>query len=215
MCGGWGRGAGPALEALLKHGLVALRQGEASCPEEAECLLPPASAAFSLSGAQQAALESLIGELDEDRPVSHLLFGVTGSGKTAVYMELIRECLRRGRSALLLAPEVALAMKLRRDAQLALPRRASVLFSRLSASDRKGARTFRELAARRGPCVVVGTRSALFLPLPELGAVMLDEEHDASFKQDEGLKYQAKEPGVVSYRPDQRSALCSGRPRRI
>lgn len=79
------------------------------------------TAAFSLSGAQQAALESLIGELDEDRPVSHLLFGVTGSGKTAVYMELIRECLRRGRSALLLAPEVALAMKLRRDAQLALP----------------------------------------------------------------------------------------------
>lgn len=187
-----GQGAGPALEALLKHGLVALRQGEASCPEEAECLLPPASAAFSLSGAQQAALESLIGELDEDRPVSHLLFGVTGSGKTAVYMELIRECLRRGRSALLLAPEVALAMKLRRDAQLALPD-APLFFFHGYQPPTVRERTFRELAARRGPCVVVGTRSALFLPLPELGAVMLDEEHDASFKQDEGLKYQAKE----------------------
>ena len=71
--------------------------------------------------AQEAALASFRADLDAGNPASHLLFGVTGSGKTAVYMELAKECLRRGRSMLLLAPEVALALKLRRDASLALP----------------------------------------------------------------------------------------------
>lgn len=187
-----GDGARPALAALLKHGLVALQQEDA-CQEESTCLLPPAvQSSFSLSGDQQKAVNCLLEELDSDRPCSHLLFGVTGSGKTAVYLELIRECLKRGRSALLLAPEVALALKLRRDVQLALPD-VPLFFFHGYQSPSMRERTFRELAARRSPCIVAGTRSALFLPLPELGLIILDEEHDSSFKQDEGLPYQAKE----------------------
>ena len=93
---------------------------------------------------------------------------------------------------LLLAPEVALALKLRRDASLALPDVPLYFFHGYQSAALRE-KTFRELAKRREPCLVVGTRSALFLPLPSLGAVVLDEEHDSSFKQDEGLTYQAKE----------------------
>ena len=98
---------------------------------------------------------------------------------------------------MLLAPEVALALKLRRDAARRFPGVPLYLFHGYQ-SPALRERVFRELAARAraeppAPCLVAGTRSALFLPLPALGAVVLDEEHDASFKQDEGLHYQAKE----------------------
>ena len=190
-----GQGVAPALESLLKNGLIGLQCLEAGCAEEETgCnLLPPASEAlFALSEAQETALASFRADLDAGNPASHLLFGVTGSGKTAVYMELAKECLRRGRSMLLLAPEVALALKLRRDASLALPDVPLYFFHGYQSAALRE-KTFRELAKRREPCLVVGTRSALFLPLPSLGAVVLDEEHDSSFKQDEGLTYQAKE----------------------
>ena len=189
-----GQAAAPALESLLKNGLVELeRLDEEAEGEPGSDLLPPApEASFVLSEAQEAALAAFRAQLDTGKPAAHLLFGVTGSGKTAVYMELARECLRRGRSLLLLAPEVALALKLRRDAGLALPD-VPLYFFHGYQSPALREKTFRELAKRREPCLVVGTRSALFLPIPSLGAVVLDEEHDASFKQDEGLNYQAKE----------------------
>ena len=199
-----GQAAAPALEALLKYGLVGLRPLEAAIDAEDEALLPPPEERFVLSDAQQEALASFRSVLDAGKPAVRLLFGVTGSGKTAVYMELARECLRRGRSMLLLAPEVALALKLRRDVSLALPDVPLYFFHGYQSPNLRE-RTFRELAKRRTPCVVVGTRSSLFLPVPALGAVVLDEEHDASFKQDEGLNYQAKE--VAWFRTAQAGGL--------
>ena len=198
--------SGPALSALLKAGLVRVRPPDSGedgreMEEAEEALLPPPSPPFDLSGEQRAALDGLCAALDRslsgENPGAHLLFGVTGSGKTAVYLELARACLERGRSALLLAPEVALALKLRRDAARRFPGVPLYLFHGYQ-SPALRERVFRELAARAraeppAPCLVAGTRSALFLPLPALGAVVLDEEHDASFKQDEGLHYQAKE----------------------
>lgn len=189
-----GRESIPALEALLRHGLVALQQADQITPEEpGNDLLPPSSHSLIFSRPQQEALDDLRRELTAKKPTSHLLFGVTGSGKTAVYLGLIRECvLIQKRSALLLAPEVALALKLRRDAQAALPELALYFFHGYQTA-RSREETFRSLAHRNTPCLVVGTRSALFLPIPDLGVIILDEEHDASFKQDEGLPYQAKE----------------------
>ncbi len=186
-----GQAAAPALQSLLRAGHLALTREEAG-EEEEQALLPPPSAPFSLNADQQAALNDVRAALDGDAPASRLLYGVTGSGKTAVYLELARECLARGKSLLLLAPEVALAHKLRRDAACALPD-APLFFHHGYQSPARREATFRALAARREPCLVVGTRSALFLPVPRLGCVVLDEEHDASFKQDEGLSYQAKE----------------------
>lgn len=154
--------------------------------------MPPPPAPFCLNEDQRAALESLRTALDRESAASRLLFGVTGSGKTAVYLELAQLCLARGKSLLLLAPEVALAHKLRRDAACALPDAPLFFYHGYQSAVRREA-TFRALAARREACLIVGTRSALFLPVPRLGCVVLDEEHDASFKQDESLPYQAKE----------------------
>ena len=185
-----GAGSAPALRSLLQSGLVALRHADADEPDDE--LLPPAPRAFALSDDQQQALETLCAAVNAGRPASVLLFGVTGSGKTAVYLELIRHCLEQGRSVLLLAPEVALACKLRRDAACVLPH-VPLFFYHGYQTPARREEIFRRLANRQEPCLVVGTRSALFLPVPQLGCVILDEEHDSSFKQDESLPYQAKE----------------------
>ena len=188
-----------ALPGLVRNKLVELRPADAETDEAepGEALLPPPEAPFTLTPEQQAALDGYCREMDgllrgEKRPFAHLLFGITGSGKTAVYLELAHACLLRGRSALILAPEVAIALKLRRDAAQRFPG-TPIFFYHGYQSQQQRERTFRRLAARREPCLVIGTRSALFLPMPPLGAIVLDEEHDGSFKQEDRLPYQAKE----------------------
>ena len=195
-------GAAAVLRNLLTAGLVALERGDEETEDES--LLPPPPAPFRLNAAQQAALADMTRALDADEAATRLLYGVTGSGKTAVYLELARHCLAQGRSVLLLAPEVALAHKLRRDAARVLPHVPLFLSHGYQTPGRREA-VFRALAGQKGPCLVVGTRSALFLPLPRLGCIILDEEHDGSFKQDEGLPYQAKE--VAWFRVGQRRGL--------
>ncbi|MDL2272245.1 primosomal protein N', partial [Desulfovibrio sp. OttesenSCG-928-I05] len=152
------------------------------------------NAPFALSPDQDAALAALVADSDPaggSGAKPHLLHGVTGSGKTAVYLALAAACLERGRSVMLLAPEVALAIKLRRDAERYL-KDAPVIFYHGYQTPRERQERFVN-AASAGPVLIVGTRSALFLPVRNLGAIILDEEHDTSFKQDEGLVYQAKE----------------------
>ena len=203
-------GCAPALTSLIKQGLVDVRlRGWADGEEEDaahEELIAPADPLETLcpSAAQQEALNAFAEVLASGKAASRLLYGVTGSGKTLVYLRLAEQCLSAGRSALLLAPEVALALKLRRDVQAALPE-ASLFFVHGYQSPEYRERLFRELAARDEACLVVGTRSALFLPVPRLGAIVLDEEHDSSFKQDEGLAYQAKE--VAWFRASRAGAL--------
>ena len=121
-------------------------------------------------------LMAMLEALHSGQASSRLLFGVTGSGKTAVYLELAKACLAAGKSMLLLAPEVALAHKLRRDAACALPD-APLFFHHGYQSPARREATFRQLAERTAPCIVVGTRSALFLPVPNLACIVLDEEH--------------------------------------
>lgn len=147
---------------------------------------------FRLSAEQDKAALELKQALESDLAECRLLFGVTGSGKTAVYMDLIRHCLAHGKSAFLLAPEVALAHKLYRDSQNALNGTPIYFYHGYQTAARRE-KIFRELAARKNPCLVIGSRSALFLPVPAPGCVILDEEHDGSFKQDEAFVYHAKE----------------------
>ncbi len=200
-------GCAPTLASLLKGGQVVLQPLGEELDEMAavtEDLLPPPPPPFELNPQQQQALQACLLDVEAGRAATHLLFGVTGSGKTAVYLELARRCLELGKSALLLAPEVALAYKLRRDAAQRFPA-APIFLSHGYQNPGLRENVFRELARRKEPCLVVGTRSALFLPLPPLGALVLDEEHDASFKQDEGLSYQAKE--VAWFRASQNGAV--------
>ncbi|MBD5558542.1 MAG: primosomal protein N' [Desulfovibrio sp.] len=183
---------GPALGALLRAGHVALVHEDMEAVEPGASLLAPAPERVRLNADQEAALAALTAALDAESAQNRLLYGVTGSGKTAVYLELAERALARGRSVLLLAPEVALALKLRRDAARALPDAPLILYHGYQSPGRREA-AFRALAESTRPCLVVGTRSALFLPVPRLGCIILDEEHDASFKQEDGLSYQARE----------------------
>ena len=178
------------LQKLLAAGHIRLELGESEA--ETGALLPPPEPAFTLNAEQQAALAELNRLLQAGKPAARLLYGVTGSGKTAVYLDLIRNCLADGRSCLLLAPEVALAHKLYRDVKIACPDSPHFLYHGYQHPAQRE-ETFRAVAARKQPCVVVGTRSALFLPISQPGLIILDEEHDGSYKQDDTLPYHAKE----------------------
>jgi len=129
-----------------------------------------------------------------------LLDGVTGSGKTEVYLEAIAECLRHGRQALILLPEIALSSQwlARFERRFGVP--PAVWHSDLSSRTRRI--TWREVARAAAP-VVVGARSALFLPFPDLGLVIIDEEHETAFKQEDGVVYHARDMAVV------RARLCA------
>jgi len=123
-----------------------------------------------------------------------LLDGITGSGKTEVYLQAIADCLKRGRQALVLVPEIGLTPQTlaRFRARLGVPIHA--LHSSLS--DTARARVW--AAAQRGQArVIVGTRSAVFTPLPEAGLIVIDEEHDTSYKQQDGIRYHARDFALV------------------
>lgn len=149
-----------------------------------------------LTADQQAAVQAIVGGLD--RFGVFLLLGVTGSGKTEVYMHAIARTLAAGRQALLLVPEIALT-----------PQLCGTLTTRFSSSTlvtlhsglNESERLRHWAAAQSGKAhIVVGTRLAVFAPLPQLGLIVVDEEHDASFKQSEGLCYSARDVAIVRAR---------------
>jgi len=132
----------------------------------------------NLTPAQQTALETIN---NLDRYASILLHGVTGSGKTEVYLQAIAPLLQKGKSALILVPEIGLTPQLTDRFRAKFGHKVKVYHSALSDGERYD--TWRQMLAGE-PQVVIGTRSAVFAPLPNLGIIILDEEHDSSFKQD-------------------------------
>jgi primosomal protein N' (replication factor Y) (superfamily II helicase) len=154
-----------------------------------------ASPAPQLSDEQQQAVAAVGASLGQYQPF--LLDGVTGSGKTEVYMALIEQVLAQGKQALLLVPEIGLAPQTVRRLRERLGVIVEVLHSNLSEGDR--ARAW--LRARAGGArVILGTRSAVFTPLPQAGLIIVDEEHDSSYKQQEGFRYHARDLAVVRAR---------------
>ncbi|MDR3386623.1 MAG: primosomal protein N' [Rudaea sp.] len=178
-----------AAASLRRRGLVAnTRLGVTRAPRVR--IDPPA-----LNAEQQSATTAIAGALDGYAPF--LLEGITGSGKTEVYLALIEQTLARGRQALVLVPEIGLTPQLLRRFQERLPGRIHVLHSNLA----DGERTRAWLAAARGEAgVILGTRSAIFTPLPRAGLIVVDEEHDASYKQQDGLRYSARDLALVRAR---------------
>ena len=153
-----------------------------------------AAALFRPNDEQQAAIDAI---RDARGFAPLLLDGVTGSGKTEVYLQAIADCLAQGKQALVLVPEIGLTPQAlaRFRARLGVPVHA--LHSGLT--DHQRAATW--LAAARGQArVVVGTRSAVFVPLPDAGLLVVDEEHDGSYKQFDGIRYHARDFAIVRAR---------------
>ena len=175
-----------AARALAGRGLAECRH-DAHPPAPA----PPACAGPVPNPEQQAAIEAIAAA---DGFAPFLLEGVTGSGKTEVYLHAIAACLARGRQALVLVPEIGLTPQTlaRFRERLGVPVHA--LHSGLA----DGARARVWAACANGQArVVVGTRSAVFVPLPEAGLIVVDEEHDGSYKQQDGIRYHARDFALV------------------
>ena len=147
-----------------------------------------------LSAEQAAAADALVAAVERAEFSVTLVDGVTGSGKTEVYFQAIAAALEAGKQALVLLPEIALGVQFLDRFARRFGVRPSEWHSDLTQAERR--HTWRGVAEGRIP-VVVGARSALFLPFPHLGLIVIDEEHDLSYKQEDGVIYQARDMGVV------------------
>lgn len=162
---------------------------------KAEALLPPPELTPGQAEAVAAVLASGLGAPDQAaRFAPFLLYGITGSGKTEVYLRLVEAALATGRQALLLVPEINLTPQLEERVRRRFPGVGLVsLHSELT----EAARTRHWKAAFKGEArIVLGTRLSVFTPLPDLGLIVVDEEHDASFKQQDGMRYSARDVAV-------------------
>jgi primosomal protein N' (replication factor Y) len=181
--------AGLAKTGALRSHVVARDPGFAR--PDPETPRPP------LSPEQQTAADGLAGKVAAQEFSANLLEGVAGAGKTEVYFEAIAEALRLGRDSLVLVPEIALTAQWLDRFEARFGVAPAEWHSDLTRRERR--RVWRAVAEGRAP-VVVGARSALFLPFANLGLIAVDEEHDASFKQEDGVHYNARDMAVVRAR---------------
>ncbi|MCR9149658.1 MAG: primosomal protein N' [Rhodobacteraceae bacterium] len=156
--------------------------------------LDPDRPGKALSPDQAAAAERLRAALAVDGYGTTLLKGVTGSGKTEVYLEAVAECLRRSRQALVLLPEIALTAEFLARVEQRFGARPAEWHSGITQTER---RRLWHMVAEGAAGLVVGARSALFLPFRDLGLIVVDEEHDASYKQEDGVLYNARDMAVL------------------
>ncbi|MEM6728385.1 MAG: primosomal protein N', partial [Pseudomonadota bacterium] len=178
------------VKGLVKQGAVLEQESPRDLPFPA---LDPELPGKELSADQAAAVR----ELRSARPGGYattLLKGVTGSGKTEVYLEAVADCLRRGRQALVLLPEIALTSEFLTRVEARFGARPAEWHSGITMTERR--RTWR-MVGEGGAELVVGARSALFLPFQRLGLIVVDEEHDTSYKQEDGVLYNARDMAVL------------------
>ena len=152
-----------------------------------------------LQGDQVAAADALVAALAHGGYGTTLLKGVTGSGKTEVYLEAVVEALRQGRQALVLLPEIALTAEFLTRVEARFGARPAEWHSGVTQTERR--RVWRMVSEGQAQ-MVVGARSALFLPFQQLGLIVVDEEHDTSYKQDDGVHYNARDMAVL------RASIC-------
>lgn len=192
----------PVITGLEEKGLVSVTdEEEYRDPFSNTPVVPPPN--FTLTDHQRVALDELTAALGVEKPKPFLLQGITGSGKTLVYIELLRKVLAQGRTAIVLVPEISLTPQTVTRFRSHFGDEVAVLHSGLSDGERYDA--WRRL--RRGERrIAVGARSALFAPLENIGAIVVDEEHDGSYKQSDAPRYHARDLAVV--RAHAHGAIC-------
>ena len=177
------------LQTLVRRGLVRIEERPAAFHLGG---LPPATEPIHLNMAQIDALDTLSNALGAFG--AFLLFGVTGSGKTAVYLAAMQKALERGLSSVLLVPEIGLTPQMAGLLDRTFGQKVALLHSALTPEERS--EQWRRIQRGEAP-IVVGTRSAIFAPAPKLGLILVDEEHDSSYKQEETPRYNARDVAVM------------------
>jgi primosomal protein N' (replication factor Y) len=198
-----------AVRKLAARNLVATTEREVAADRFFADEIPPVPAPTP-NPEQRTAIDALIAQLgpfpgapDRASGGGFLLHGITGSGKTEVYLRLIAEARARGKGSLMLVPEIALTPQLVSRFRSRFGDSIAVLHSELSDRERNDA--WKSLRAGRVD-VAIGARSALFAPVQNLGVIVVDEEHDGSFKQEEGFRYQARDMALL--RAHRAGAVC-------
>lgn len=182
-----------SIDALVDKGLLFTEQRSLKSARPGGPLL--AQPALSLNAEQKLAVDTIGSALHHHQVF--LLAGVTGSGKTEVYLHLIEQVLKQGRQVLVLIPEINLGPQTINRFRQRFNVRVALLHSEVNDRERLNA----WLASRDGAAeIVIGTRSALFTPFKELGLIVIDEEHDGSYKQQDGLRYHARDLALVRAR---------------
>ncbi len=179
------------VKGLVTQGAVREEQSPRDLPYP---YLDPEMPGKALSDDQQGAAEALCVGIRAGEYGTTLLRGVTGSGKTEVYLEAVAECLRKGRQALVLLPEIALTAEFLKRVEARFGARPAEWHSGITMTERR--RLWRMVGLGEAP-LVVGARSALFLPFRDLGLIVVDEEHDHSYKQEDGVLYSARDMAVL------------------
>lgn len=199
------------LDALLDKGLLSCRTERVwrnPYVEVPECKTLPRE--FTLNAEQAAAFDTLVGFIDDGKPHAALLHGVTGSGKTPTMLKTIDHVLSRGKGVIVLLPEIALTPQTLSIFCSRYGKRVAVMHSSLSAGERLD--TYYRILEGEAD-VVVGTRSAVFAPVKNLGLIVMDEEHEHTYKSDMNPKYHARD--VARWRSAKNNAtllLCSATP---
>jgi primosomal protein N' (replication factor Y) len=179
------------IKGLAAQGVVE----EADTPRDTPFLpLDPDRPGKDLTTDQTAAAGAMCGAIQTGVYGTTLLKGVTGSGKTEVYLEAVAECLRKGRQALVLLPEIALTAEFLTRVEARFGAKPAEWHSGVTMTERR--RCWKMLGQGEAQ-LVVGARSALFLPFRDLGLIVVDEEHDSSYKQEEGALYNARDMAVL------------------
>ena len=187
------------VKGLVKQGVVREEDSPRDLPFP---YLDPDLPGKELTADQAEATELLRREIRSGGYGTTLLRGVTGSGKTEVYLEAVAECLKRRKQALVLLPEIALSAEFMARVEARFGARAAEWHSGVTMTERR--RTWK-MVGQGGAQIVVGARSALFLPFLDLGLIVVDEEHDTSYKQEDSVLYNARDMAVL------RASLCDAR----
>ncbi|WP_353339515.1 primosomal protein N' [Pelagimonas sp. KU-00592-HH] len=187
------------VKGLVKQGVVR----EEDTPRDLPFMrLDPEWGGKELTEDQAAGAEALRAGVRSGAYGTTLLRGVTGSGKTEVYLEAVAECLRQGRQALVLLPEIALTAEFLTRVEARFGAKPAEWHSGVTMTER---RRIWKMVGQGGAQLVIGARSALFLPYQNLGLIVVDEEHDTSYKQEDGVLYNARDMAVL------RASVCSAR----
>ena len=175
------------IRGLEKSGLITITEEESFRVPKIE---ETDAAEIILTDEQQSVYDGIAANLDEEKPTCTLLYGVTGSGKTAVYIQLLKEVVRRGKRGMILVPEIALTPQMMTKFSAHFGNKVVMLHSGLQLTERYD----QWKRIRRGEVdVVLGTRSAVFAPLDQIGMIIVDEEHEDSYQSENSPRYHARD----------------------